>query len=115
MHGLIAKLTTVAGARDEMIAVLRASASNMPGCLNYIVAEDAGNENVLWVTEVWETEASHAASLALPAVKAAIVSARSLVAQFERLAVTIPVGDLGAMTAKAPTSQRSAEPRAPTA
>jgi quinol monooxygenase YgiN len=107
MYGLIAKLTTVAGARDEMIAVLRASAINMPGCLNYIIAEDAGNESVLWVTEVWETEAKHAASLSLPSVKAAMVSAKSLVAQFERVAVTIPVGDLGAISAKAPAGLRS--------
>ena len=107
MYGLIAKLTTVAGARDEMIAVLRASASNMPGCLHYIIAEDAGNENVLWVTEVWETEASHAASLSLPAVRAAMASAKSLVAQFEKVAVTIPVGDVGAISEKALAGPRS--------
>lgn len=115
MYGLIAKLTTVAGARSEMVAVLRASATNMPGCLNYIIAEDAGNRDVLWVTEVWETEASHAASLALPAVKAAMVSAKSLLAKFDKLAVTVPVCDLGAISANASADQRSGGPHAPTA
>ena len=91
MYGLIVKLTTVAGARDRMIAVLRASAANMPGCISYVVASDASDENVLWVTEIWESAASHDASLSLPAVQAAIPNAKPLVAQFEKVATTAPV------------------------
>jgi quinol monooxygenase YgiN len=95
MYGLIAKLTTVAGKRDEMIAILKESAADMPGCLSYIVAKDAADANVLWVTEAWESQASHDASLSLPAVKKAIPRAQAIVANFEKIAVTIPVWGAG--------------------
>ena len=91
MFGLIVKLTTVAGARVQLIALLGTSSANMPGCISYTIAKDASDENVLWVTEIWESEASHDASLALPAVKAAIPVAKPLVARFEKVAMTVPV------------------------
>jgi quinol monooxygenase YgiN len=95
MYGLIAKLTTVAGKRDEMMAILKESAANMPGCLSYIVAKDAADPNVLWVTEAWDSQASHDASLSLPAVKKAIPRAQAIVASFERIAQTNPVWGAG--------------------
>ena len=95
MYGLIAKLTTVAGKRDEMIAILRESAADMPGCLSYIVAKDAAEPNVLWVTEAWDNQASHDASLSLPTVKKAIPRAQGIVANFERIAQTSPVWGAG--------------------
>lgn len=91
MYGLIVKMTIVPGKRDEMIRVLRESAADMPGCLSYVVAKDAADENVLWVTEVWDSAASHAESLSLPQVKNAIPQGKSLVSNFERIAVTNPV------------------------
>lgn len=91
MYGLIVRLTLVPGARDRMVALLRSSAANMPGCASYLIAEDAGDANVLWVTEVWESQASHDASLSLPAVREAIPLAKPLVARFEKIATTIPV------------------------
>jgi quinol monooxygenase YgiN len=69
MYGLIAKITTIPGKRDEMIALLKTSAAGMPGCLRYVVANDSANENILWVTEVWDTLANHDASLSLPQAK----------------------------------------------
>ncbi len=44
----------------------------MPGCFSYVVAADPAEPDALWVTEVWESQASHQASLQLPAVQAAI-------------------------------------------
>ena len=95
MWGLIAKVTLFPGKRDEMIALLRESAGNMPGCLSYVVAKDAADENTIWVTEVWDGVASHDASLALPAVKNAIPRGKALVSNFERIAVTSPVWAAG--------------------
>ena len=95
MYGLIAKLTTVAGKREEMIAMLKESAADMPGCLSYIVAKDAADANVVWVTEAWDSQASHDASLSLPAVKQAIPRARAIVANFERIGQTSPVWGVG--------------------
>jgi quinol monooxygenase YgiN len=95
MWGMIAKITAIPGNRDELVAVLREAASGMPGCLSYVVAKDAADENVLWVTEAWDTQASHDASLALPAVKNALPKSKALVAGFERVAVTAPVWGVG--------------------
>ncbi|MBV9500290.1 MAG: antibiotic biosynthesis monooxygenase [Acidobacteriaceae bacterium] len=71
MYGLIARITVHPGKRDEMIDVLRGSAADMPGCFGYVVANDSADENVLWVTEVWDSLGSHDASLSLPTVKEA--------------------------------------------
>lgn len=91
MYGLIAKITAAPGKRDEMIRILKGSAASMPGCFSYVVAKDSADENVIWVTEVWDSEASHDASLSLPAVKNAIPQAKAIVAGFEKVAVTTPV------------------------
>jgi quinol monooxygenase YgiN len=90
MYGLIVKMTIVPGKREEMTRVLKESAADMPGCFSYVVAKDAADENVIWVTEVWDSAASHDASLALPQVKNAIPQAKPLVANFERIAITNP-------------------------
>lgn len=91
MYGLIAKLTVVPGKREEMIRLLKESAAAMPGCFSYVVAKDATDENVVWVTEVWDSLASHDASLLLPAVKSVIPQAKTIISGFEKVAVTTPV------------------------
>ena len=95
MYGLIVKLTIVPGKRDEMTRILQQSAAAMPGCLSYVVAKDSSDENVVWVTEVWDSAASHDASLSLPSVKSAMLQAKGLVSNFEKIAVTIPLGGVG--------------------
>lgn len=95
MYGLIAKITVTRDKREELIAILKSSAENMRGCYSYVVAKDSADENVLWVTEVWESEASHDASLSLPAVREAIPRAKLIVSHFEKMAATIPVWDGG--------------------
>ena len=101
MYGLIVKLTAVGGKREELIKLLTGAAVDMPGCFSYVVAKDAADENVIWVTEVWDSQASHDASLSLPAVKNAIPQSKARVAAFDRIAVTTPVGGIGAGTANA--------------
>jgi quinol monooxygenase YgiN len=49
----------------------------------------------MWVTEVWDSQASHDASLALPAVKEAIPRGRALVTSFECVAATTPMWGVG--------------------
>ena len=90
MYGLIVRLTVHDGKRDAMIDVLRASAGNMPGCICYVVAKDVSDARTIWVTEVWDSEESHTASLSLPAVRNAIPLGKQLVASFDRVAVTEP-------------------------
>lgn len=95
MYGLIVKLTVVPGRREEMIGILTESAVNMPGCFSYVVAKDSADENVIWVTEAWDSIASHDASLSLPSVKNAVPRARAIVSGFEKIAVTSPVWGVG--------------------
>ena len=95
MWGMIAKITLLPGRREEMIGILKGSAADMPGCLSYVVAKDAVDENTIWVTEVWKDMPSHDASLSLPAVKNALPRAKAIVSSFEKIAITTPVWGAG--------------------
>ena len=94
MHGLISKIETTAAQRDTLIALIDAS-SALPGCLSYVVAKDATDPDAIWVTEVWDSSASHRASLALPTVQHAIAKARPLIAGFGERFETEPAGGHG--------------------
>jgi quinol monooxygenase YgiN len=95
MYGLIGKALAKPGERDALIAILLEGIASMPGCLSYIVAKDPADANAIWITEVWDSEASHQASLSLPSVKAAISRGRPLIAGFGERFVTQPVGGQG--------------------
>lgn len=95
MYGLIGKMTTVPGRRDELLAILLEEVGAMPGCLSYIVARDPADPDAIWITEVWDSQASHTASLNIPAVQQAIARARPLIAGFGDSVVTEPVGGHG--------------------
>ena len=95
MYGLIGKMIAAPGKRDELIAILLESVARMPGCLSYIIAKDTGDANAIWITEAWDSKASHDASLSLPSVKEAIAKGRPLIAGFGDRVVTTPVGGTG--------------------
>jgi len=67
----------------------------MPGCLTYIVAKDAADEDAIWITEVWDSKASHDASISIPGVKETIAKGRPLIAAFGTPTITTPVGGRG--------------------
>jgi quinol monooxygenase YgiN len=95
MYGLIGKVSCVPGQRDALAALLLASGQAMPGCLSYIIAADPADGDALWITEVWESQASHKASLSLPAVQAAIAKGRPMIAGFSNRVETVPLGGHG--------------------
>lgn len=95
MYGLIGKMLAKPGRRDDLISILLEGTDAMPGCLSYIVAADPTDANAIWITEVWDEEASHQASLNLPAVQAAIARARPLIEGFGERFITAPVGGVG--------------------
>lgn len=95
MYGLIGRMRAEPGRRDELVGLLLDGTGGMPGCLSYVVARDPADADAIWVTEVWTDEASHKASLALPAVQAAIARARPIIAGFDSHTVTEPVGGVG--------------------
>jgi len=95
MYGLIGKMTATPGSRDALTALLLKGTAAMPGCLSYVVAHDTTEPDAIWITEVWDNEASHKGSLSLPAVQAVIAKARPLIAGFSNRVVTSPVGGVG--------------------
>jgi len=94
MYGRIGKMTAAEGKRDELIKILTGN-DGMPGCLSYIVAKDPSDANAIWITEVWDNKESHAASLKLSAVQAAIVKGRPMITGFSDSHETEPVGGIG--------------------
>ena len=102
MYGLIGKMTAVAGQRDALASMLLEFTQAMPGCLSYIVATDLTDADALWITEVWDSAASHQASLSLQAVKATIAKARPLIAGFSNRVETAPIGGYGLTKTSAP-------------
>ncbi len=95
MYGLIGKMKAVAGQRDALVSILLEGVSGMPGCLSYVVAQDPGDPDAIWVTEVWDSPVSHKASLSLPSVKAAITRGKPLIASFDQYIETAPIGGHG--------------------
>jgi quinol monooxygenase YgiN len=93
-YGRIGSLIAAAGQRDALVAALIAGAARMPGCMSYVVAKDAGNADTIWITELWESQESHAASLKLPQVREAITKAKPLITGFGQIIVLEPVADV---------------------
>ncbi|RDE09088.1 putative quinol monooxygenase [Pelagibacterium lacus] len=96
MYGLIGRMIAAEGRREELMTILRDSATQrMPGCLSYVIARCVEHPDGIWVTEVWDTSESHKASLDLIAVQDAIARARPLIAGFDNRFETEPVGGIG--------------------
>jgi quinol monooxygenase YgiN len=95
MFGLIGKMRAHPGKRDAILEILLKGTEAMPGCLSYVVARDPADADAIWITEVWDSETSHKASLSLPSVQAAIAEARPLIAGFDSHTVTEPIGGVG--------------------
>ena len=95
MYGIIGKMIAHDSKRDELIAILLGGTKDMPGCLSYIISKDLSDENALWITEVWESQESHQASLSLESVQRAITNGKPLIAGFGERYETSPVGGHG--------------------
>jgi len=63
--------------RDALLAILAEGEQGepMPGCRLYLVAVDETDADGVWITEVWESEEAHLASLQLDRVKEQIARA----------------------------------------
>jgi quinol monooxygenase YgiN len=59
------------------------------------VAGDPLDADALWVTEVWDSAASHAASLSLPHVRQAMAKGKPLIASFGDRFETSRIGGVG--------------------
>lgn len=96
MFGLIGRIEAHDGsAAEELASILADGIGSMPGCRSYVVAMDPDDPKSIWVTEVWDSRASHEASLALPQVQDAIRRGRPLIAGMYDRRETRPVGGFG--------------------
>ena len=96
--GLFAKLTAQPGERDRLVEHLLEAARLMEdakGCELYVVNTSASDENGVWVTEIWESEADHDASLAREGVPELIQRARPLIADMSEQTRLTPIGGRG--------------------
>jgi len=92
MYGLIVKLTAAPGRRNDLITMLGGDDSHtIPGCLSFIVAEDNTDPDILWVTEVWESQTAHETSLSAPAADDRFKDACTILIGHQKVATTAPV------------------------
>lgn len=91
MFGLIGNFRIAPGKRDEVLRLMSAGIGSMPGCMSYVIAADNADPDTLWVTEVWENEEFHQASLQLPEVRAVIERVMPYIVGGESIARTTPV------------------------
>ena len=71
-YGLFGKLKAAAGNGDELASILLEASRLMAtaqGCHIYIVSQDAQDDTLVWITEVWDTEQDHDNSLNVAGVK----------------------------------------------
>lgn len=96
MIGLFGKLTAHAGKQQELADQLVKAAKLMeqtPSCHSYIV-QTVGDVDV-WVTEVWDSQESHDASLQLEGVAELIAETRPFIASIGDSTYTEVVGGKG--------------------
>ncbi|MDR2206859.1 MAG: antibiotic biosynthesis monooxygenase [Flavobacteriaceae bacterium] len=78
MYLLHGNLTAKAGHRDELADILIDASklvSAVKGCKLYAISKDAGDQNSIYVTEIWESKADHDNSLNAEGVKTLIMKA----------------------------------------
>ena len=90
MFGVYMKFTAQPGQREALMAHLLNAANSLrafEGCYFYVINSVPEEANVVWVTEVWRSEADQQASLANEDTKAAIMAVRPLIADIARTVI----------------------------
>ena len=96
-YGYIGSMQTAPGHRDDVVSILLSGVDNLRkvGCDLYIVSVSDVDDDLIWVSEVWQSKEHHDASLALPETKAAISKAMPmLTGEFTSQELSV-VGGLG--------------------
>lgn len=85
---LYTKFTTHEGQRDSLVEMLLEAASGMEsvqGCDIYIVNIPDNEPDSVWVTEIWDDQSTHQASLSQDEAKVLIQKARPLITGVEQI------------------------------
>ncbi len=81
-YGLYGKFKTQKGKRDELISILLQASklvSTAKGCHQYIIYKDAGDENSVFVSEIWDSKEDHDNSLKIEGCMELISKAMPLI------------------------------------
>ena len=79
MFMLHARISAKVGRRDELLTIMAEDSELLPGCRLYVVAVDVADADGVWVTEIWDSEEAHDASLRLDHVRERIARAIPLI------------------------------------
>jgi len=81
-YSYLGTMRTMPGQRAAVVEILLRSTDSLAdvGCRSYAVSLVDDDEDLIAVSEVWESAAHHAASLQLPATRAAIAEAMPMLA-----------------------------------
>jgi quinol monooxygenase YgiN len=95
---VIAKIPCQPGARDEVVAEMRAMLAHVesePGTLQYVLHEDIGDADTLWVYEVYTDQAALDAHSTSDAMKTLIGAIGGRLGGAPELIMATPVGGKG--------------------
>ncbi len=98
LFGLFGKMIANDGKRDALAANLLRAAELMkgvPGCLLYVINTSVDEPNAVWITEIWQDQAAHGASLSMPGVRDLIKETMPLLASAPEGIRFTPIGGKG--------------------
>jgi quinol monooxygenase YgiN len=81
-YGLYGKFKAQKGKRDELISILLQAAklvSTAKGCHHYIIYKDTKDEDLVFVSEIWDTKEDHDNSLKIEGCMELISKAMPLI------------------------------------
>jgi quinol monooxygenase YgiN len=90
-------MRTKPGRRDDVVSILLSGVDGLraAGCDTYIVSLSKDDDDMIWVSEVWQSKEDHDGSLQLPEAKAAIGRAMPMLKGESTGQELIVVGGLG--------------------
>jgi quinol monooxygenase YgiN len=94
--GMAGKLMAHPGRRGELVELLLAATRELRArtAASYVVSQDRGDLDTIWVFEAWRDEAAHRASLDMPAVRGVIERGLPLIAERDGAKLE-PMGGVG--------------------
>jgi quinol monooxygenase YgiN len=95
MYGLIRKMKAITGQRDVLIAILLKGIQGAPACISYVIARDPADEDVVWITEVWDSRESQRASSSSPQMQRAVARSKAFTAGYGEHFEIEPIGGHG--------------------
>jgi len=95
--GMQVTMTAMPGKGEELAAIMLEASklvSTLKGCRIYVVQLSTSEKDTVLITEVWDSEEDHKASLSVPEIRELIGTARPLIASMKHHTAK-PIGGVG--------------------